>query len=89
MTGTWIIFRDQQGIGDAVCAQLRERGATCLCVDHGEQRSQASDASMTIRPDHADDYDELLRAATSTGFCGGRRLCIFGVSTPQIPKRRI
>ncbi len=43
MTGTWIIFRDQQGIGDAACAQLMERGATCLCVDHGEERSSAND----------------------------------------------
>jgi NAD(P)-dependent dehydrogenase (short-subunit alcohol dehydrogenase family) len=64
MTGTWIIFRDRQGIGDAVCAQLHERGATYLCVDHGERRSQANDASMTIRPDNADDYDWMLRAAT-------------------------
>jgi myxalamid-type polyketide synthase MxaC len=67
MLGTWIIFRDRQGIGDRVCAQLRERGATCLCVDHGEQRSQANDASMTIRPDDADDYDALLRAAARPG----------------------
>ncbi len=63
MTGTWIIFRDQQGIGDAVCAQLRQHGATCLCVDHGEQPSEANDALITISPDNADDYDGLLRAA--------------------------
>ena len=62
-TGTWIIFRDQRGIGDAVCAQLGERGATCLCVDHGEQRSQSNNGVMMIRPDNADDYDGLLRAA--------------------------
>jgi myxalamid-type polyketide synthase MxaC len=61
--GTWIIFRDRKGIGDAVCAQLVERGATCLCVDHGEKLSQANDASITIRPDNADDYDRLLRSA--------------------------
>ena len=67
MAGTWIIFRDQQGIGDALCAQLRERGATCLRVDHGEQCSQANDGSMTIRPDTADDYDELLRCAARSG----------------------
>ena len=64
MRGTWIIFRDQQGIGDAACVQLMERGAACLCVDRGEERSQANDRWMTIRPDNADDYDELLRAAT-------------------------
>jgi acyl transferase domain-containing protein len=67
VSGTWIVFRDQQGVGDAICGQLRERGATCLCVDHGEQRSQAGDGSMMIRANHADDYDELLRSATSKG----------------------
>jgi acyl transferase domain-containing protein len=63
MTGTWIIFRDRQGIGDAVCAQLRKRGATCLCVDYGQRRSQTNETLMTIRPENADDYDWLLRAA--------------------------
>jgi myxalamid-type polyketide synthase MxaC len=62
-TGTWVIFRDRQGIGDALCTQLVERGATCLCVDHGERHWQSNDALM-IRPDHAEDYDVLLRAAT-------------------------
>jgi myxalamid-type polyketide synthase MxaC len=72
VTGTWIIFRDQQGVGDAVCGQLRERGATCLCVDHGEHRSQTGDGSMTIRANHADDYDELLRSAISKGSTVGK-----------------
>ena len=62
-TGTWIVFRDRQGIGDAVCAQLRQNGATCLCVDHGK----ANEALTTIRPDDADDYDGLLRAAARQG----------------------
>ena len=70
-TGTWIIFRDQRGIGDAVCAQLVERGATCLCVDHGEQHSQSNNASM-IRPDNADDYDGLLRAAAQQDSSANR-----------------
>jgi acyl transferase domain-containing protein/acyl carrier protein len=61
--GTWIIFRDQQGVGDAVCSLLLKRGATCFCVDYGEQLSQANDASMTIRPENADDYDAVFRAA--------------------------
>ena len=71
-TGTWIIFRDQQGIGDAVCAQLRERGATCLCVDHGGERSQANGTPMTIRPENADDYDGLLRGAARQDSSVGR-----------------
>jgi myxalamid-type polyketide synthase MxaC len=74
MTGTWIIFRDQQGIGDAVCAQLRERGARFLCVDHGEERSTAKGTLMRIRPDNAEDYDQLLRAATGENSAASRIL---------------
>jgi acyl transferase domain-containing protein len=64
VTGTWIIFRDQQGIGDALCTLLHKRGATCLCVNHAKQRLQTNDAWKTIRPENADDYDGLLGAAT-------------------------
>ena len=64
MLGTWIIFRDQLGFGDAVCAQLRQSGATCLCVDHGDQDLRSGEATMTIRPDDAIDYDAVLGAAT-------------------------
>jgi acyl transferase domain-containing protein len=62
-TGTWIIFRDQQGIGDALCAQLSERGARCLCVDYSKQSSPSNNALMMVRPDNAGDYDGVLRAA--------------------------
>ncbi len=67
MTGTWIIFRDQQGIGDAVCAQLRSAGrhaSAWITVSNVRNRTTAL---MTIRPDNADDYDGLLRAAARQG----------------------
>jgi acyl transferase domain-containing protein/acyl carrier protein len=70
--GTWIIFRDQQGVGDAICALLRKRGSTCVCVDHGEQRSPANDAVMTIRPENADDYEGVLRAVARRDTVAGR-----------------
>ncbi|MBV9878398.1 MAG: type I polyketide synthase [Verrucomicrobia bacterium] len=61
--GTWIIFRDRQGVGDALCAQLRERGATCLIVDHGERHSQTSDSEVTIGADDGDHYKTLVSTA--------------------------
>jgi acyl transferase domain-containing protein len=60
--GTWIIFRDRQGVGDALCAQLRERGATCLIVDHDERHSQTSDSQVTIGADEGDQYEALVSA---------------------------
>ena len=62
VAGTWIVLRDKQGTGDALRNQLRERGGTCICVDYGEQYSALNGGTMTIRPDQAEDYDELFRA---------------------------
>ncbi len=70
--GTWVIFRDQQGVGDALCSLLRKRGTTCLCLDHGEERSQANDSLMTIRPENADDYDGVLHVARREDAVVGR-----------------
>jgi phthiocerol/phenolphthiocerol synthesis type-I polyketide synthase D len=33
--GTWLVLRDRQGVGDALCRQLRASGAECICVDYG------------------------------------------------------
>jgi len=63
MLGTWIIFRDQLGFGDAVCAELCQSGATCLCVNHGDRDLRSGEATMTIRPDDAIEYDAVLGAA--------------------------
>ncbi len=62
-TGTWVIFRDRQGVGDALCARLRGRGATCLCVDYGDQFSRSGEALITIRRDQASDYDQIFSEA--------------------------
>jgi acyl transferase domain-containing protein len=67
MMGTWIVLRDRHGFGDALCAQLRQNGASCLSVDHAEQLSQATDALMTIRPDVSADYDAMFDAAARLG----------------------
>jgi acyl transferase domain-containing protein len=81
--GTWIIFRDQQGVADAVCSLLRKRGTTCLCVDYGEQRSPANDALTTIGPENADDYDWILRAATRQNAAVGRIVHLWSLDATE------
>ena len=83
-TGNWIIFRDQQGIGDALCARLRECGATYLCVDYGEQRSQVNDTWITIRPDAADDYVGLLHAAARQNSVVTRIVHLWSLDTADL-----
>jgi myxalamid-type polyketide synthase MxaC len=85
-TGTWIVFRDQQGIGDAVCAELGERGARCLCVDYGVQRSQSNNALMMIRPDNADDYDGVLRAAAQQNSSVNRIVHLWSLDAADLEK---
>jgi acyl transferase domain-containing protein len=88
-TGTWIVFRDQQGIGDRVCAQLRERGGKYLCVDQGDQHSQTGDALITIRPDNTDDYDALLRAANRMGPAVDRIVHLWSLDAPDAEKANL
>ena len=54
----------------------------------GSRWESETKAVMTIRPDNVDDYDGLLCAAARPGSVV-KGSCIFGVLTPQIPKRRI
>ena len=86
ITGTWIVFRDQHGFGDAVCAQLREHGAKCICVDHGEQRSQENNALITIRPNSTTDCDVLSSAASRFGSVVNGIVHLWSLDGPNTEK---
>jgi acyl transferase domain-containing protein len=65
-SGTWVVFRDNQGVGAALCDQLRARGAKCVSVLHGEQASAISELSLTARPENLEDYASALAAAVQS-----------------------
>ncbi|MGO8676240.1 MAG: type I polyketide synthase [Limisphaerales bacterium] len=67
LSGTWLVFRDNQGVGKALCAQLRAGGADCVSVVYGDQAASAEEPALTVRPENLEDYALALAAAGRTG----------------------
>jgi len=61
--GTWIVFRDRQGVGDALGARLRARGSECLYVDSAPPTASTPDSSLVINPRQSEGYATVLAAA--------------------------
>jgi acyl transferase domain-containing protein/phospholipid N-methyltransferase len=56
----WLIFADAHGVGEALANQLQQRGETPLLIYAGMHYQQRDARSISIRPDHASDYQRLL-----------------------------
>ena len=56
--GTWMIFADAQGLGDALAARLRASGARCLIVRRGEAFAATED-EITLRADRDEDWRQI------------------------------
>ena len=56
----WLLFMDQQGLGEAVKQQLLNNGEVVYCVSPGEGYHYA-DNRFTINADSREDYVELLQ----------------------------
>ncbi len=61
--GTWLIFADEGNTGSDVAELLREKGEMPLVVRHGEAFERTGEMSWTIRPNRAEDMENLLTAA--------------------------
>jgi acyl transferase domain-containing protein/acyl-CoA synthetase (AMP-forming)/AMP-acid ligase II/acyl carrier protein len=61
--GPWLIFMDQQGVGDSLARAFRARGERCVGVRAGEAYQVLDPDLYLIRPDHPEDYARLLREA--------------------------
>ncbi|HLO02134.1 MAG TPA: type I polyketide synthase [Symbiobacteriaceae bacterium] len=58
----FLILADQNGVGQALAAQLAERGGQPLLVYAGDTFATAPDGSVTVRPDSAADLERLFTA---------------------------
>ncbi len=57
--GSWLIFADRSGVGETLAAQLKERGATCRLVVHGEAYA-TTDSGWQINASRPEDFARLL-----------------------------
>ncbi len=62
LSGHWLIFGDEQGIGSQLATQLREAGAECLLVTLGSEWQMLSEDHLQIHPDQIQDYQQLLQS---------------------------
>ena len=64
----WLIFADQQGVGEALATQLGRDGGAATLVYAGQTYQQVEPARIHLRPDQAEDYQRLV------ADCPGRRV---------------
>jgi iturin family lipopeptide synthetase A len=75
----WLIFLDQQGLGERMAARLRGEGRAVATVAAGSAFQAVGDA-FTIDPGRRQDYDALIR---HLGRVPGRILHLWGVTADE------
>jgi NADPH:quinone reductase-like Zn-dependent oxidoreductase/acyl carrier protein len=65
--GTWVVLLGASGVGAAVASRLEQGGSRCVRVLSGDAFGHGSDGSVTVRPDHPEDFEALLAFAASDG----------------------
>ena len=64
-SGTWLVFADRGGVGDLLSEQLRARGETCVIVRAGQNYGALTNDEWRVRPEHADDFHQLMQDVLS------------------------
>ena len=70
--GSWLIFTDSGGVGDALFALLEARGERGILVSRGESYEQTDGEHYRIRPERSDDISRLFEAALASDQSGCR-----------------
>jgi myxalamid-type polyketide synthase MxaE and MxaD len=61
--GSWLIFADSGGVGDALAALLEAQGQRSILVSHGESYEHRDGEHFRIRPEQPEDLRRLFEAA--------------------------
>ena len=56
----WVVFRDGDGIADALSARIKAAGEDVLQVEHAERHRAQSPSTSEIRPFAPEDFNRLL-----------------------------
>jgi myxalamid-type polyketide synthase MxaB len=59
-SGSWLVFADRSGLGQALATRLKERGATCNLVVQGEAYATTANG-WQINASRPDDFARLLK----------------------------
>jgi acyl transferase domain-containing protein/acyl carrier protein len=71
--GSWLIFTDSGGVGDALATLLEAQGQRSILVSPGESFEHKDGAHFRIRPEQPEDLRRLFEAALGCDqpVCGG------------------
>jgi acyl-CoA synthetase (AMP-forming)/AMP-acid ligase II len=58
--GSWVVFVDEGGLGDAVCEELRRRGESALAVEAGDRCARLAPDRWVIDPSDPAHYERLV-----------------------------
>ncbi|MHC5767581.1 MAG: SDR family NAD(P)-dependent oxidoreductase [Nostoc sp.] len=61
-SGTWLIFADNSGVGQQLAEQLKQRQEIPILIEPGSDFKRLDADSFQIRPEHAEDMQQLLEA---------------------------
>ena len=64
--GSWLIFTDSGGVGDALAALLEAQGERSILVTRGESYEQTDGEHFRIRPEQPEDIRRLFEAALAS-----------------------
>lgn len=67
VTGRWLIFNDESGLGEKLAAEAAQRGAVCTLVGKSDVFVANGKKGFSIRPDHAADWEALVGHADNAG----------------------
>jgi myxalamid-type polyketide synthase MxaE and MxaD len=62
-SGSWLIFADSGGVGEALASLLKERGERCVLISPSEVYQCLDGEGFRIRPERPEDIRELLEKA--------------------------
>ena len=56
----WLIFADQNGVGDRLAEQLKVQGVKVVMVKTGDEYKQMDESNWMLNPTNAEHFDQLL-----------------------------
>ncbi|MBD2464423.1 thioester reductase domain-containing protein [Oscillatoria sp. FACHB-1407] len=64
--GTWLVFADFDGVGEALAHHLQEQGKQCVLVYPGPLYRVKDTGAWVINPSNSDDFDRLFQDAIAS-----------------------
>jgi acyl transferase domain-containing protein/acyl carrier protein len=86
--GTWLIFVDEQGLGQQIVRWREQRGGRVVQVRRGGGYRRLSENAFEIAAERGEDYEEVLRAVSQAGEKIERVVHLWSVEELRAERRR-